>query len=480
MNSYHQETIYQRGSLLGHSLDWSNRPLSIKAYRQRQPLPLPALAEVKLPGFFDASLSWPPRLAHGKAANLDGAVLGEILRLSAGITSPRWEDGQALGLRAMASAGGLYPSELYVAASGIAGVDDGLYHFSPLGVEGAWELLWPANLARIAAQALGGRAARLTFFITSVLWRSLWKYNSRAYRYCLLDAGHMLGNLELVLGALGHMPRSSINFVDNSVAVMLGLADQEEVPLAVVRAGGLPDDPGPEDLDLPPFDLQARPLSRRVGRDYSILQYHGQSKLEKAFADPLWQSPAIKSQAGLVELSPPQTGGPPLDAVISGRRSRRVFSGQPLTPEQLSNLLVSAIPADSPAMATLVLGPHHQRLKAGTYLYLPGQRRLMPRSTGQDLRAVVAEACLSQGFMARASLLIIFWADLHSLEENIGVRAYRQAMLAAGRMGQRCYLAAEAMGLNCCGIGAFYDDDLASISGMPARALPLYVLAVGN
>lgn len=34
------------------------------------------------------------------------------------------------------------------------------------------------------------------FFISSLYYRSSWKYKNRAFRYCLLDSGHILGSLE--------------------------------------------------------------------------------------------------------------------------------------------------------------------------------------------------------------------------------------------------------------------------------------------
>lgn len=43
-------------------------------------------------------------------------------------------------------------------------------------------------------------------------------------------------------------------------------------------------------------------------------------------------------------------------------------------------------------------------------------------------------------------------------EEIHGERSYRYVHFEAGAMGQRIYLAAEALGLGATGIGAFYDD----------------------
>lgn len=488
MYIYHEETVYQRGSLLGHSLDWANRPLTIKAYKNRktQPLPMPAPCQA---AFFDVSLNWPPRFGRMAQVMPNAAILSQVLNMSAGVTSPRWEDGEMLGLRAPASAGGLYPSELYVIASEVNGVENGLYHFSPQGVNGApaeeggavragWHFLWKENLAGWAASALGGRAGRLSFFISSILWRSLWKYSSRAYRYCLLDAGHLLANLELALAGFGLLPRTNINFADNSASVLLGLADQDEVPLVAVRAGGMPEDFGADDIDLPPLDLQAAPLSQRIGRDFGVLGFHQASKLNAPRPEPVWQGPTLKPGGEHLPLPKPKKGGPRLDETMYKRRSQRGFSGKPLSAQAISQIMSAMLPAQSPIMATLVLGAGNE-VAGGTHLYLPVRNQLMPRSAGQDWRMVVAEACLGQSFIGKASAQIILWADLHGLEQKLGARAYRQAMLAAGRAGQRCYLACQALRLNCCGIGAFYDDDLAAVNGMPERAQPLYVLAVG-
>ncbi len=475
MRQYHEETIYQRGSLLGHSLDWGNRPITVKNYKNRSLIPIAAEASIA-GGFFDVATSWPPRYGKASKAAPHATGLCQVLQMSAGITSPRWEDGRLLGLRANPSAGALYPCELYVAASEVQGVADGLYHYSPEGP--GWHFLWEENLAAFAATALGGRPARLTFFITSLLWRSLWKYGSRAYRYCLLDAGHLLANLELALALHGWQPRTTANFADNALSVLLSLADQSELPLVAVRAGGAPGEPGASDIDLPPLDLQMQPLSRREGRDFAVLNFHQQSQLAKPKAEPVWQGITLKAGVRSIDLPKPAPGGLPLARAMSSRRSQRVFAGKGLSLRQLGQLLSCMMPMSSPVMATVVCGANCEA-GAGTHLYLPVRHQLLPRSLGQDWRGVVAEACLSQNFMAKASAQIILWADLAALEEQVGNRAYRQAMLAAGRVGQRCYLACQALGLNCCGIGAFYDEDLAAINGMPERAQPLYVLALG-
>ena len=48
--------------------------------------------------------------------------------------------------------------------------------------------------------------------------------------------------------------------------------------------------------------------------------------------------------------------------------------------------------------------------------------------------------------------------DLEGATRKYGDRGYRYVHFEAGAMGQRMYLAAEALGLGATGIGAFFDD----------------------
>ena len=65
------------------------------------------------------------------------------------------------------------------------------------------------------------------------------------------------------------------------------------------------------------------------------------------------------------------------------------------------------------------------------------------------------------------------------MEERWGPRGYRYALLTAGRLGERLYLTATALGLGCCGIGAFYDQEAADLLGLNPDSKMLYLVAVG-
>ena len=52
-------------------------------------------------------------------------------------------------------------------------------------------------------------------------------------------------------------------------------------------------------------------------------------------------------------------------------------------------------------------------------------------------------------------------------------------MLTSGRLGQRLYVGATSMQLGCCGIGAFYDDEVVELLGLNEQTRLLYTVAVG-
>lgn len=466
---YHRQTTYARQEPGGHHLDWSLRPHPFKHYRDRESLPL---ASPRWPraGFFDLTLGERlPAAKHPEAADLSA-----VLWLAAGLTAQVTADPEGGGLRAWASAGALYPCELYVNSCGVAGLEDGLYHFAPQGP--GLTPLWPGAHAADLARRLERPATMLHFFISAYYWRSLWKYRTRAYRYCLLDAGHLAANLELATAAAGFPARPVLDFLDRSVNVFLGLASDDEAAVAVFIAGSAPSAPGPDQAGLPPLDREALPLSARVGRDPAVLNAHAEGMLDEAAPPRLWPRPRFGAQP--IALPVPEAGGPDLQAVLAGRRSRRNFVPAGLPAGQVARLLAAALPDQGPCLATVLLGPGGE-LPGGVYLYLPRERALAPLGE-VDRRAQAAAACLNQLWVGQAGLVLLLWADLELLQEGGGPRTYRHAMLFAGRAGQRLYLAATAQGLGCCGVGAFYDRELAEAAGLPPRGWPLYLVACGT
>jgi SagB-type dehydrogenase family enzyme len=249
--------------------------------------------------------------------------LAAIMLITAGITNRSHR--VAEGLRSPASAGALFPSELYAISCGFNGLEDALYHFD-VNLPGMTSL-WPEKLAMAASRASGAAPSQLSFFISTMFWRSVWKYRARAYRYCLLDAGHLLANLELALAAYGLAHQVHYDFADRSAGALLGLPSEDEAPLVMVHAGDSPEDPGPERPGLPPLDLRSQPLSKAMGRDQVVMQAHEAGILdhppEPSFID------AMPIQAGALRLPGPLSK--PRRRPLA-RRSAQPPAGHPFAP----------------------------------------------------------------------------------------------------------------------------------------------------
>ena len=93
-------------------------------------------------------------------------------------------------------------------------------------------------------------------------------------------------------------------------------------------------------------------------------------------------------------------------------------------------------------------------LEPGLYRHAEALERLK----AGDQRVVAAGLSLGQNLAGNACIALSMVADLEGAAARYGDRGYRYAHMEAGAVGQRLYLAAEALGLRATGIGAFFDD----------------------
>jgi SagB-type dehydrogenase family enzyme len=70
--------------------------------------------------------------------------------------------------------------------------------------------------------------------------------------------------------------------------------------------------------------------------------------------------------------------------------------------------------------------------------------------------------------------------DLEGAASRYGDRGYRYVHFEAGAIGQRMYLAAEALGLGATGIGAFFDEEVSRYLGLSSKlGQVVYHFAIG-
>jgi SagB-type dehydrogenase family enzyme len=133
-----------------------------------------------------------------------------------------------LSLRSTASAGGLYPIDLYVAALRVDGLRRGLYAYDPLD-----NVLWQtgdetrmgALLASLAApdQVIKSSQASLICLLVARPWRSMRKYGARGMRHVLLEAGAIGAHISLAATALGIGSVDSSSIYDDEAHEALGV-----------------------------------------------------------------------------------------------------------------------------------------------------------------------------------------------------------------------------------------------------------------
>ena len=207
---------------------------SAKRFPQRPYVPLPE-ASLGTATLADAVAARRSRRSFGPDS-LELSKLSTLLHVAYGITAGI--DGTLQSLRAVPSGGALYPLELYVVSHRVEALEPALYHYDPL--RHVLELLRPLESPAGAGlspypEPLVESAAVVA--MTAMFWRSRFKYGARAYRFALMEAGHVGQNLLLAAAALGLDAVPLGGFFDREVDAFLGVDGIYEASLYLVPLG---------------------------------------------------------------------------------------------------------------------------------------------------------------------------------------------------------------------------------------------------
>ena len=209
-----------------------------KRYRGKRRVALPPLPVAGTDeggaGFIDVALRRRSvRAFHGAAPV--GAVAKMLQLAYAVMPSSVSRDGR----RPAPSAGGLYPLELYLFAFAVEGLPAGLYHYSPPDnvleelSPGDWHV--PLGQMSFSENAMSGAAG--VFAITGLLRRTQFKYRKRAYRFMMLEAGHVAQNIMLAAVAAELATFGLGGFLDDELNDLLGIDGEHEAALYLVPFG---------------------------------------------------------------------------------------------------------------------------------------------------------------------------------------------------------------------------------------------------
>ena len=491
---YHQRTKYDPQTIAarGRSLDPSQQPLPWKTYKLGQEIDLkPYLREAQDP--VPSQEPW--------------QRLSRLLYCSYGITAVIPDPDNPFYLRAAPSAGGLYPAEIYVVAHEESILPAGLYNYQ-VRTHSLWRFwdsqVWSAlESACLWHPAL--EAAQLAIIITAVFWRSAWRYEDRAYRRIFLDAGHLLGNLELAAALNDYRPHLVGGFVDDDLNHLLYLDADQEGAVAAIALADLLD----AAQNLPPtptaFPSATDTHYGSIPEGQLLTYCHHATQIQTK--DP--PKPKEMSLQALADkynfpfcLKVPTASAPiqwgtalqGLEETILKRRSTRHYTGAAISLTDLSYLLDFTYHPEHYAAAGLDGNPDYfdlsliqtfvvvsdvTHLEVGCYYYAaPAQELRQIRF--KNFRRELHFLCLQQDLGRDAAAVVFHTADLQAAVEQYGDRAYRYLHMDAGHLGQRLNLAAIRLKLGVSGIGGFFDDHVNDVLGIPIDEAVLYNTTLGQ
>ena len=496
---YHEQTKYSEEGIQKQQrqLDWSAEPPKFKNYHSEKKIDLIPYLPFQTNPFTGEPIN--PPADEGKGYPFGLGEISRLLYFTNGVTGIlQYPTGESLYLRAAPTAGGLYPTEIYVAVRDLSTLDNGIYNFQvkdhslvPVWEGNFWDEFEQYTMGHEAV----GQANLLVIF-TAVYYRSAWRYQDRAYRRILLDTGHILGNLVAYAGEEGFAPYPIGGFYDAALNRLLFLDEEDEgtvMLVALPRLSVLKEDEIRHSSVYP--STPALGEMDRYGKSL-LMQIHRASFIQKGEAllnanphplseldDPYQERPCIPLTPTAIDW---EDG---IGQTILIRRSTRAYSGEPFLKEELGSILGFSyqfihegklhLHFDPSLLSTYVIVHRALGIEPGVYYFAPLSHELRTIQEG-DLRQQTWHFCLGQELGRDAAAVVLHTTHLPRAIERYGDRAYRYLHLDAGQIGQRMNLAAMRLGLGASGIGGFFDDEINSLIGLSLDQIVVYVTTLGR
>ncbi|MDL1957316.1 MAG: SagB/ThcOx family dehydrogenase [Candidatus Desulfofervidus auxilii] len=191
----------------------------------------------------------------------------------------------------------------------------------------------------------------------------------------------------------------------------------------------------------------------------------------------------------------PKPHFPPCDfwEIIAKRRSKRNYTKKPMDLKTLAHLLWASqgITSKSGYRAAPSAGALYpvetylsiqnvENVDKGIYHFNILEFCLEELAKG-DFKNDLTNAALGQGMVRQAAVVFIWTAVILRCMAKYRNRAIRYIFLDAGHICQNMLLAATALGLGACPIGAFFDEEIDRILGIDSEnEMTIYIATVGR
>ena len=417
---YHEATKHSYFSVRNHPnrLEWEKQPSGFKIYNR-------FLRMVKLD---------------------DTKPLHRMLYRIGGITAKKVYPGVEYYLRTIPSAGALYPVEFYFQTRDVEGFEDGIWHFDV--ANSAVKLLYRLGVTEgVEVHFADKRKIRgFLFLLSTIYYRSSWKYKNRAFRYCLLDAGHGLGTIEASAWLEDFAANVRYRFDKPALHEAFGFQEGEFFLSAAVVGAWKREEAAYLDMRLPSAGAV----------------YERSPMIEQAYADSL----TLHGCKKMTRFAGFSFDKKRFDEAIYTRRSIRAFNRRPISKAMLDivleNLYKPILSDCDEAVTIWYVVNHAEGMECG--LYRDGEL-----CKAGDFSQKTGYLCLEQALGSDSAVTFFLTS---------GSKNYQPAYQKAGHIGHRLYLLSSYLGLGCSGIGAYYDDEVAAF--LETEEMILYALAIGH
>ena len=221
----------------------------------------------------------------------------------------------------------------------------------------------------------------------------------------------------------------------------------------------------------------------------------------RGLPEPPWQKPCRPGERKIALVRPgawkaiPEIG---LEQAIARRRSRRKFTDESLTFEDLSFLLWATQglrPTSSPyknfrtvpsagcrhALETYVAAFRVDGLDKAIYRYLPVDHALVEEARHPNLEGHLAEATFGQRFCGAGAATFVWTAIPARMEWRYAEASYKVIAIDAGHACQNLYLACENIGCGACAVAAYDQERMDGLLGVDGEdEFTIYLAPLGK
>jgi len=209
-----------------------------------------------------------------------------------------------------------------------------------------------------------------------------------------------------------------------------------------------------------------------------------------------------KNESNIIKLPKPTSDVLLKDNIldnITDRKSRRKFTKEKLSLEELSYLLYSTqgvrkvirngtmtyrtVPsggARQPFETYLTIN-YVEGITPGVYRYQPIEHEIVFLFSDEKMIEKMTEAACGQNFVGEAAVCFIWSSIPYRMEWRYGPFSFKDILIEAGHVCQNLYLAAESINCGTCAIAAYYQEKMDAFLGLDGKdEMVVYLSPVGK